>query len=148
MGFTRSVGFGIKDFLSVPARNFMKSLAKLVTGMTHGITSLLSNTARLGGMGEFLHGGAVLDCCFHDDTSVSSYIPFTSLRLVFYNEREDLLRRHDAPVRCIEYSYATGQVITGSWDKTLKCWGPRGGDIQVDDENIVPRPSVSYDDVP
>nr|KAJ0217533.1 hypothetical protein LSAT_V11C300143910 [Lactuca sativa] len=108
------------------------SPAGLITCMTHGITSLLSNTTRLGGMGEFLHGDAVLDCCFHDDTSgfsasadntVTSYIPFTSLRLVFYNEREDLLGRHDAPVRCIEYSYAI--------------------DIQVDDENIVPRPSVS-----
>lgn len=34
--------------------------------------------------------------------------------------------RHEAPVRCVEYSYAAGQVITGSWDKTLKCWDPRG----------------------
>ncbi|CAH1444983.1 unnamed protein product [Lactuca virosa] len=77
--------------------------------------------------GEFTHGGAVLDCCFHDDNSgFSASADNTVRRLVFNNEREDVLGRHDAPVRCIEYSYATGQVITGSWDKTLKCWDPRG----------------------
>ncbi|KAF3542988.1 hypothetical protein DY000_02010290 [Brassica cretica] len=32
---------------------------------------------------------------------------------------------HDEPVRCVEYSYAAGQVITGSWDRTIKCWDPR-----------------------
>ncbi|CAI9281509.1 unnamed protein product [Lactuca saligna] len=45
--------------------------------------------------------------------------------LVFDHEREDLLGRHDAPVHCIEYSYATGRL-----DKTLKCWDPRGGGAQ------------------
>ncbi|CAH1424589.1 unnamed protein product [Lactuca virosa] len=44
MGFARSVGVGIKDFLSVPARSFMKSPAGLITGMAQGTTSLLSNT--------------------------------------------------------------------------------------------------------
>ncbi|CAH1433524.1 unnamed protein product [Lactuca virosa] len=90
----------------------------------HTICLISANVLR----GEFLHGGAVLDCCFHDDTSgFSASADNTVTRLVFDHEREDLLGRHDAPVRCIEYSYATGQVITGSWDKTLKCWDPRGG---------------------
>ncbi|KVI01922.1 WD40 repeat-containing protein [Cynara cardunculus var. scolymus] len=81
--------------------------------------------------GEFIHGGAVLDCCFHDDNSgFSASADNTVRRLVFNYEREDVLGRHDAPVRCIEYSYATGQVITGSWDKTLKCWDPRGASAQ------------------
>ncbi|KAL7589773.1 hypothetical protein Lser_V15G35826 [Lactuca serriola] len=44
MGFARSVGVGIKDFLSVPARSFMKSPAGLITGMAQGTTSLVSNT--------------------------------------------------------------------------------------------------------
>ncbi|XP_071697656.1 intermembrane lipid transfer protein VPS13 [Rutidosis leptorrhynchoides] len=44
MGFARSVGLGIKDFLSVPARSFMQSPAGLITGMAQGTTSLLSNT--------------------------------------------------------------------------------------------------------
>ncbi|KAI3702340.1 hypothetical protein L6452_28076 [Arctium lappa] len=127
--------------------------------------------------GEFTHGGVVLDCCFHDDNfGFSASVDNTVRRLVFNYEREDVLGRHDAPVRCIEYSYTTGyslvtrkswkqlvalcsekvackdiphlpkklekslctpgmdplfwQVITGSWDKTLKCWDPRGASAQ------------------
>ncbi|KAH8519759.1 hypothetical protein Peur_038698 [Populus x canadensis] len=81
--------------------------------------------------GEFMHGGAVLDCCFHDDSSgFSASGDNTVRRLVFNHGKEDILGRHDAPVRCIEYSYAAGQVITGSWDKTLKCWDPRGASGQ------------------
>ncbi|KAH0463961.1 hypothetical protein IEQ34_006747 [Dendrobium chrysotoxum] len=77
--------------------------------------------------GEFMHGGPVLDCCFHDDSSgFSASADFTVRRYVFSSGKEDILGRHDAPVRCVEYSYAAGQVITGSWDKTLKCWDPRG----------------------
>ncbi|KAG4164903.1 hypothetical protein ERO13_A13G046300v2 [Gossypium hirsutum] len=76
--------------------------------------------------GEFMHGGPVLDCCFHDDSSgFSASADNTVRRIVFSHGKEDILGRHDAPVRCIEYSYAAGQVITGSWDKTLKCWDPR-----------------------
>jgi hypothetical protein len=44
MGFARSVGLGIKDFLSIPARSFMKSPSGLITGMAQGTTSLVSNT--------------------------------------------------------------------------------------------------------
>ncbi|KAJ3673062.1 hypothetical protein LUZ60_006436 [Juncus effusus] len=77
--------------------------------------------------GEFMHGGPVLDCCFHDDSSgFSASADHTVRRFVFSSGKEDILGRHDAPVRCIEYSYATGQVITGSWDKSIKCWDPRG----------------------
>ncbi|KAJ9705224.1 hypothetical protein PVL29_003336 [Vitis rotundifolia] len=81
--------------------------------------------------GEFMHGGPVLDCCFHDDSSgFSASVDNSVRRLVFSHGKEDVLGRHDAPVRCIEYSYATGQVVTGSWDKTLKCWDPRGASGQ------------------
>ncbi|AQL02205.1 Putative pentatricopeptide repeat-containing protein mitochondrial [Zea mays] len=77
--------------------------------------------------GEFMHPGAVLDCCFHDDSSgFSAGADHTVRRLVFSSSKEDVLGRHDGPVRCVEYSYAAGQVITGSWDKTVKCWDPRG----------------------
>ncbi|XP_050382411.1 uncharacterized protein LOC126799284 isoform X2 [Argentina anserina] len=44
MGFARSVGLGIRDFLSVPARSIFQSPTGLITGMAQGTTSLLSNT--------------------------------------------------------------------------------------------------------
>ncbi|KAG6491143.1 hypothetical protein ZIOFF_052475 [Zingiber officinale] len=76
---------------------------------------------------EFVHAGPVLDCCFHDDSSgFSAGADHSVRRHVFGSGKEDILGHHDAPVRCVEYSYAAGQVITGSWDKTLKCWDPRG----------------------
>ncbi|CAL9049984.1 unnamed protein product, partial [Musa banksii] len=77
--------------------------------------------------GEFVHAGPVLDCCFHDDSAgFSACADHTVRRYVFGSGKEDILGCHDAPVRCVEYSYEAGQVITGSWDKTLKCWDPRG----------------------
>lgn len=44
LGFARSMGLGIKDFLSVPARSILQSPTGLITGMAQGTTSLLSNT--------------------------------------------------------------------------------------------------------
>ncbi|XLU53533.1 hypothetical protein S245_048181 [Arachis hypogaea] len=35
---------GIRDFLSVPAKNIMQNPTRLVTGMAQGTSSLLSNT--------------------------------------------------------------------------------------------------------
>ncbi|WVY96307.1 hypothetical protein V8G54_028458 [Vigna mungo] len=93
--------------------------------------------------GEFMHAGPVLDCCFHDDSSgFSAAADNTKLHQEntfgrglfvvagYHSNKEDILGRHDAPVRCVEYSYAAGQLITGSWDKTLKCWDPRGASGQ------------------
>ncbi|EOA38178.1 hypothetical protein CARUB_v10009656mg [Capsella rubella] len=77
--------------------------------------------------GEFKHGGAVLDCCFHDDSSGFSVCADYKVRRIDFNAgKEDVLGTHDKPVRCVEYSYAAGQVISGSWDRTIKCWDPRG----------------------
>ncbi|XP_024632124.1 uncharacterized protein [Medicago truncatula] len=44
LGFARSMGHGIRDFLSVPANNIMRSPTGLIMGMAEGTTSLLSNT--------------------------------------------------------------------------------------------------------
>ncbi|KAM7261915.1 hypothetical protein ACFE04_020992 [Oxalis oulophora] len=44
MGFARSVGLGIRDFLSVPARSTLKSPTSLITGMAQGTSSLVTNT--------------------------------------------------------------------------------------------------------
>ncbi|KAI4331783.1 hypothetical protein L6164_016738 [Bauhinia variegata] len=44
LGFARSMGLGIRDFLSVPAKSIMQSPTGLITGVAQGTTSLLSNT--------------------------------------------------------------------------------------------------------
>ncbi|XP_061363844.1 uncharacterized protein LOC133307357 isoform X2 [Gastrolobium bilobum] len=44
LGFARSMGLGIRDFLSVPAKSIMQSPTGLIMGMAQGTTSLLSNT--------------------------------------------------------------------------------------------------------
>ncbi|KAL2484980.1 Protein of unknown function (DUF1162) [Abeliophyllum distichum] len=44
MGFVRSLGLGIKDFLSLPIWNVFQSPSGLVTGVAQGTTSLVSNT--------------------------------------------------------------------------------------------------------
>ncbi|XP_057415336.1 uncharacterized protein LOC130710179 isoform X3 [Lotus japonicus] len=44
LGFARSIGHGIRDFLSVPAKSIMQSPTGLIMGMAQGTTSLLSNT--------------------------------------------------------------------------------------------------------
>lgn len=52
---------------------------------------------------------------------------------------------------CIEhkdkyvFSLFTGQVITGSWDKTLKCWDPRAASGQEDSLiSTCPQPERVY----
>ncbi|XP_058779187.1 uncharacterized protein LOC131653133 isoform X2 [Vicia villosa] len=44
LGFARSMGHGIRDFLSVPTNNIMQSPTGLIMGMAEGTTSLFSNT--------------------------------------------------------------------------------------------------------
>ncbi|KAH0714305.1 hypothetical protein KY284_007210 [Solanum tuberosum] len=76
--------------------------------------------------GVFMYGGPVLDCCFHDD----------SLRLVFNYGREDILgdmmhlfavlNTHMQLYNYVIFLNGIRQVITSSWDETLKCWDPRG----------------------
>ncbi|KAL8494477.1 hypothetical protein ACS0TY_025327 [Phlomoides rotata] len=51
----------------------------------------------------------MLDCCFYDDTLGFSACAYHTIRRhLFNNSRDDILGRHGAPVRCIEYSNATG----------------------------------------
>ncbi|XP_044509521.1 uncharacterized protein LOC123228248 isoform X4 [Mangifera indica] len=44
MGFARSLGLGIRDFLSVPAKGVLQSPTGLISGMAQGTSSLVSNT--------------------------------------------------------------------------------------------------------
>ncbi|XP_052110362.1 mitotic checkpoint protein BUB3.1 [Arachis duranensis] len=104
---------------------------------------------------EFMHGGPVLDCCFHDDSSgFSAAGDNTVRRLLFASNKDDILGKQCSPFgravilvseifdmfsfiliivfhSFLFFSFFTiGQLITGSWDKTLKCWDPRGASGQ------------------
>uniref|UniRef100_A0A7I4FTL3 Uncharacterized protein n=1 Tax=Physcomitrium patens TaxID=3218 RepID=A0A7I4FTL3_PHYPA len=75
---------------------------------------------------EFGSQGPVLDCCFCDDSSgYSAGADQTLYRYDFNTGAETTLGLHDGAITSLEYSHATGQVISGSWDKTLRCWDAR-----------------------
>ncbi|CAI5978984.1 unnamed protein product [Closterium sp. NIES-64] len=81
-----------------------------------------ANTLR----GTFPRRGPVLDCCFHDDSSgFAGSADQSVVRYDFNVGREDVLGHHQGAVKCVEYSHATGQLITGGWDRTVRCWDPR-----------------------
>ncbi|KAG0606933.1 hypothetical protein M758_9G180500 [Ceratodon purpureus] len=50
-------------------------------------------------------------------------------RYDFNTGSETTLGSHDGPICSLEYSPATGQVISGSWDKTLRCWDARSSSL-------------------
>ncbi|KAG0606938.1 hypothetical protein M758_9G180500 [Ceratodon purpureus] len=79
---------------------------------------------------EFQCQGPVLDGCFHDDGSGYSACADSNLtRYDFNTGSETTLGSHDGPICSLEYSPATGQVISGSWDKTLRCWDARSSSL-------------------
>nr|XP_024386586.1 mitotic checkpoint protein BUB3.1-like isoform X6 [Physcomitrium patens] len=64
-------------------------------------------------MGQFSHRAPVLDCCFHDDSSCfTASADHSVCRYDFNTGGEDTLGTHDAPVRCVEYSHATGYALS------------------------------------
>ncbi|PNT74840.1 hypothetical protein BRADI_1g22950v3 [Brachypodium distachyon] len=53
------------------------------------------------------------------------------IRLSLDSKKSFRLGIHDAPVSCVEYSCVAGQVISGGWDNTIKCWDPKSGPGQA-----------------
>ncbi|QRW05258.1 mitotic checkpoint protein BUB3,1 [Ceratobasidium sp. AG-Ba] len=73
------------------------------------------------------HKAAVLDCCFSGgnqaftgglDTWVRSWDLET--------EKMAVLGAHDATVSCVSFAKDSNLLVTGSWDKTVRLWDPRG----------------------
>lgn len=78
---------------------------------------------------KFSHPTQPLDCCFLDDfNGLSGGSDGTVRRYNFSTEKEDILGKHEALVNCVEFSEVTGQIITGSWDKSLRFWDARVAD--------------------
>lgn len=80
------------------------------------------------------HSLPVLDCSFLQDSSkaVSVGLDRRVVCIDFQSRQEFSLGQHDEAVRCVEYNASTGQVMTGSWDRTLRLWDLRQpGPLQV-----------------
>jgi len=46
----------------------------------------------------------------------------------FKSGSSTVLGEHSKAIKCVEYCGATGLVLTGSWDRSLKLWDPRAHD--------------------
>ncbi|MED6168398.1 hypothetical protein PIB30_011288 [Stylosanthes scabra] len=61
---------------------------------------------------EFMHGDLVLNCGFHDDSS--NFNAATVRRLLFGSNRDDILGKHNALVRCVESPTPQAESTTNS----------------------------------
>ncbi|XP_071717644.1 mitotic checkpoint protein BUB3.3-like [Rutidosis leptorrhynchoides] len=69
---------------------------------------------------------ALLDCCFQGETTAfSTGSDFSVTRYDLHSGVNENFGSHDDLATCVEYSDETGQVITGGWDKKIKCWDSR-----------------------
>lgn len=70
---------------------------------------------------------AVLDCSFMQDANKVAAGGLSQHVVVWDLPTSSALRlgAHDAPIRCIEYHAGTQQVVTGSWDRSLRFWDSR-----------------------
>lgn len=71
--------------------------------------------------------GAVLDCVFSRDdaTAYTAGLDHALAGVDIHTEQRTPIGSHEAPVRCVENSIATGLLVTGSWDKSIRLWDAR-----------------------
>lgn len=76
---------------------------------------------------QYLHKAAVLDACFSEDDSkgFTGGVDRTLMMMDFTTGKQAVLGQHEAPIKCVEFSGATGLVITGGWDCCVNVWDPR-----------------------
>ena len=75
---------------------------------------------------SYLHKGAVLDCCFLDQTRVASGGLDRIVKVHdFASQQEMILGNHDNAVRCVVYNPEMHLLLSGSWDKSIKLWDLR-----------------------
>jgi len=72
-------------------------------------------------------GLAVLDCAFLQDATkcVSGGLEKGVVAYDVVAQQPLPLGQHDEAVRCVEFHQASQQVMTSSWDRSLRCWDPR-----------------------
>jgi len=78
----------------------------------------------------FKQAGPVFAACFQDSmVAFGAGMECAVKRYDLSTGSEQVVGRHDAPVRCVEYDQDTGLLMTGSWDCTLRCWDPRSNSM-------------------
>ncbi|KAL4557980.1 hypothetical protein LXL04_036176 [Taraxacum kok-saghyz] len=69
---------------------------------------------------------ALLDCCFQGESAAFSAASDCSItRYDLHLGTKDFFGNHDDLATCVEYSDETGQIVSGGWDKKIKCWDSR-----------------------
>nr|XP_043629536.1 mitotic checkpoint protein BUB3.3 [Erigeron canadensis] len=69
---------------------------------------------------------ALLDCCFQGEAAAfSANSDCSIIRYDLHSGVSNFFGKHDDLATSVEYSVETGQVITGGWDKKIKCWDSR-----------------------
>eukprot|EP01086_Lenisia_limosa_P002256 TRINITY_DN1492_c0_g1_i1.p1 TRINITY_DN1492_c0_g1~~TRINITY_DN1492_c0_g1_i1.p1 ORF type:complete len:326 (-),score=85.80 TRINITY_DN1492_c0_g1_i1:45-1022(-) len=72
------------------------------------------------------HKAAVLDCVFGDRGTVFAAGLDGDVKMHHYDQNTDrVLGSHSQGVSCMGYSQTLGQLVTGSYDHTIKIWDTR-----------------------
>ncbi|TDL25339.1 WD40 repeat-like protein [Rickenella mellea] len=89
---------------------------------------------------KFDHRAAVLDCCFSDGShAYSGSLDHSVREMDLQAEQIRVLGQHSEPVSRTTFSRGTNQLITGSWDRTLRFWDPRSSNPHQSTHNLPER---------
>lgn len=70
-------------------------------------------------------GGPLLDCTFADTCAISVGLDKRVSSYDYAAQQEFCLGQHDDAIRCVEFDPNLRQIVTGSWDRTIRLWDVR-----------------------
>ena len=121
-------------------------------------TCRLYDVRRNVSLATFNHSGALLDCCFSDAMHAFRSVQFVCVapltlrsggiennvyafgahshnssddrnRYDLGSSQQSVLGTHEAPVRSVAFAPSAGVLVSGSWDRTVKLWDVRSGQL-------------------